>query len=277
MHPGLVAGTLGFSPGSCLLCCFHNAPWLVWQLKFPYCGAQGSQAFVGSDPQNVPGWSLQQSVWTQQVTFRPLIPVKRQHSSFQLFPCRLFVQRGAGVKLDLSQFAPNPYCFPVKIWWIANLKKPSKTHRSFCKQPERKKSLNSSKALLTCPKQNIWHPWKSRPAKGHSCFIPCSSQQNRARASRTWLSRKGEFLKGGVGSFCCLLPLNPQFALRLLWCELCSISWQETRSFAPRLEPRSAAVTPSRQQGHSGFAQTFLTAGSGPQVCRGWLWEISFP
>lgn len=64
MHPGLGAGTLGFSPGSCLLCCFHNAPWLVWQLKFPYCGAQGSQAFVGSDPQNVPGWSLQQCVDT---------------------------------------------------------------------------------------------------------------------------------------------------------------------------------------------------------------------
>lgn len=37
------------------------------------------------------------------------------YSSFQLFPCRLFVQRGAGVKPDLSQFAPNPYCFPVKI------------------------------------------------------------------------------------------------------------------------------------------------------------------
>lgn len=82
MPPGLVAGTLGSSPGPCLLCCFHNAPRLVWQLKFPHCGTEGSQAFVGSEPQNVPGWSLQQSVWTQQVTSRPLIPVKRQHKCF---------------------------------------------------------------------------------------------------------------------------------------------------------------------------------------------------
>lgn len=238
---------------------------------------------MGSDPQNVAGWSFQQSSWTQWVTSRPLIPVKRQHkcfthhSSFSL--ADYLYKKGAGVKPDLSQFAPNPYCFPVKIWWRANIKKknPKPTEAPASSLRGEKKSLNSSKALLTCPKQNIWHPWKSHPAKGHSCFIPHSSQQNRARASRTWLSRKGEFLRGGVRSFCCLLPLNPQFAPRLLWCELCSISWQETRSFALRLEPRSAAVTPSRQQSHSGFAQTFLTAGSGPQVCRGWLWEISFP
>lgn len=91
------------------------------------------------------------------------------------------------------------------------------------RQPERRESLNSSNTLLTCPKQNIWHPWKSHPAKGCSWFIPHSSQQNRARASRTWLSKKDEFLQLGVGSFCRLLPLNQEFALRLLWCELCSI------------------------------------------------------
>lgn len=113
-------------------------------------------------------------------------------------------------------------------------------------QPERRESLNSSKTLLTCPKQNIWHPWKSQPAKGRSCFIPHSSQQNRARASRTWLSKKDEFLKLGVGSFCHLMPLNQEFALRLLWCELCSISRRETRSFSPRLEPRTAAITPQQ-------------------------------
>lgn len=84
---------------------------------------------------------------------------------------------------------------------------------------------------MTCPKQNIWHPWKSHPAKGCSCFIPQSSQQNRARASRAWLS------KLGAGSFRCSLPLNPECAPRLLCCELCSFSRRETRSLSPRKAP----------------------------------------
>lgn len=50
--------------------------------------------------------------------------------------------------------------------------------------PERRESLNSSKTLLTCPKQNIWHPWKNHPAKGCSCFIPHCSEQNRAQQKR---------------------------------------------------------------------------------------------
>lgn len=144
------------------------------------------------------------------------MPVRKQHSCFapqSSFPLADYLHQQ--VEPDLPQFVPSPYFSPQKSWWRANVKKPTETDGSggFCNgQPKRRESLNSSKTLLTCPKQNIWQPWKSRPAKGRSCFIPHSSQQNRAHASRTWLSKKDEFLKR-VGSFCRLLPLNHKFAV----------------------------------------------------------------
>lgn len=158
------------------------------------------------------GCPVQQSTFTP----RPLMPVRKQHSCFvhqSSFPLADYLHQQ--VEPDLPQFVPSPYFSSQKSWWRANIKKPTKTDGSggFCNgQPKRRESLNSSKTLLTCPKQNIWQPWKSRPAKGRSCFIPHSSQQNRAHASRTWLSKKDEFLKR-VGSFCRLLPLNHKFAV----------------------------------------------------------------
>lgn len=47
-------------------------------------------------------------------------------SSIQLPPCRLCIQTGAGINPDLSQFSPNPYCFPGKSWWRVDIKNPPK-------------------------------------------------------------------------------------------------------------------------------------------------------
>lgn len=108
---------------------------LVWQLKFPSCEWEfhmswGQSGICGVWPPKsarmVPSAEHVDTVGYIQTLNSSEKAAQVFYSSFQLLPCRLFIQRGAGVKPDLSQFAPNPYCFPVKIWWRANMKKTPK-------------------------------------------------------------------------------------------------------------------------------------------------------
>lgn len=65
-------------------------------------------------------------------------------SSIQLSPCRLFIQAGAGINPDLSQFAPNPYSFPGNSWWRVDIKIPLKLQWA---APEERKSEPQARHL----------------------------------------------------------------------------------------------------------------------------------